>query len=542
MDITKLTRDYINNPLKIINRKYESPNVNDLIELYINQNLKKEEICKYFNISDTVLKKFLKQNNIKKPNKEIDKDELYKQYIEENKSRDEVAKYFGVNTSTITIYCRKYGIERKTQQQRFENYIKTMKNDYGVVNCFQLDTVKEKAKQTCKEKYSKEYYQSTDEYRRKVKATKLERYGDENYNNQGKMRETCLEKYNIYVPSMKQGKKEYYDLLDSKEETIKFIKENNIVNIRHMATIMGMKEGYVQRKINEYSLKYMFDYHKSVMELELQEYIKQYFPNALNNYDLEKNTELDIYIPELNLGIEFDGNYWHSEDVKGKMAQYNKTSKAEKYGIFVYHIFEYEWVNNRQKILNQLNNLLGINEHSIGARKCSVQRLNPKEKNQFLRENHLQGEDKCNIAYGLYYNDELVSVMTFTKPRFNKKYEWELSRYACKANYNISGGASKLFNQFIKDNNPKNIISYSDILKTKGNLYQKLGFKLDHISDPNYVWIKNNTNIKTRYQCQKHKLESQGFYGKSETDIMKALGYYRFFDCGNKVWVFTSNE
>ena len=536
IDTSKLTKDYKNQPLKLIGRKIEYPDKNDLYELYIIQNNQKKDICEYFGISDTLLKKILREYDIRKPKIDIPKDKLKELYIDKNWSRTDVANYFGVKESTITIYCRKYNIEYKTQEQKYQNCTKTVKEKYGVENQFQRKEVKEKAKETCLNKYGTEYYQSTDEYEQKVKLTKKLRYGYENYNNYKKMRETCLKKYNIYVPSMKIGKREYYDLLDSKEKIIKFINDNNIVNIRHLAKVMNMKESYVQHKINEHELKYMFDYHKSYMEKEIQDYIANYYPDSVNNYDIERNKELDVYIPSLNIGIEFDGNYWHSEEVKGKNAQLDKTLLCEKYGIFVYHIFEYEWVNYKEKILNQLNNLLGLNKNKIGARKCEIQQVNTKEKNKFLESNHLQGGDRCNIAYGLYYDNNLVSIMTFSKPRFNKKYDWELSRFANKAGFNISGSASKLFNHFIKENKPSNILSYSDMAKTKGLIYKTLGFNLDHISKPNYVWIKKNEYL-TRYQCQKHLLIKKGFKGNTEKEIMENAGYYRLFDCGNKVWV-----
>lgn len=126
--------------------------------------------------------------------------------------------------------------------------------------------------------------------------------------------------------------------------------------------------------------------------------------------------------------------------------------------------------------------------------------------------------------------------MTFVKPRFNKKYQWELSRFCSKANCNVIGGASKLFKYFIEKYNPISIISYSNIAHTKGKLYETLGFIFDSITEPNYVWCKGY-DVLSRYQCQKHKLLEQGYEGISESEIMYNRGYYRIYDCGNKVWV-----
>ena len=351
--------------------------------------------------------------------------------IKKNLPRKEVADILNISEIKLALLCKEYGL-KKDKKQIHNNYVTTMNKKYNIDNSFQNIEVKNKIKETIKEKYNSSSYLTSIDYRLK-----------------------------------KSGNQFLEDVFNTiKQETNK-----------------------------KYKIKIDKEY---------------------------------IIVNELNLIIHCVINDNNCIEI---------SKEKEEAGIFVYHIFEYEWVNKRQKILNQLNNLLHLNEHTIGARKCSIKLLKSKEKNQFLRENHLQGEDKCNIAYGLFYNDELVSVMTFTKPRFNKKYEWELSRYACKANYNISGGASKLFKQFIKDYNPKNILSYSDISKTKGNLYQNLGFTLDHIADPNYIWYKNVNDYKTRYQCQKHKLLAKGFKGTTEVDIMKQLKYVKLYDCGNKVWV-----
>ena len=206
-------------------------------------------------------------------------------------------------------------------------------------------------------------------------------------------------------------------------------------------------------------------------------------------------------------------------------------------GYFMYHIFTYEWKYKKDKIKAQLKNLLQKNNEKIFARKCHIITLEPRIKNIFLDNNHLQGADRCNIGYGLIYNNELVSVMTFVKPRFNKKFQWELSRFASKDGVNVLGGASRLFNHFIKNYNPENIISYSDDTKTRGLIYKTLGFELDHISDPNYIWYKNINDYKTRYQCQKHKLLALGLVGNTEVEMMINNGYKKVYDCGNKVWI-----
>ena len=95
--------------------------------------------------------------------------------------------------------------------------------------------------------------------------------------------------------------------------------------------------------------------------------------------------------------------------------------------------------------------------------------------------------------------------MTFCKSRFNKNYEWELSRYS--SSKHVIGGAGKLLKYFERIYKPKSLITYADRRFSQGKLYYKLGFTFDHFSSPNYFYCDQNLNILSRIHCQKHKLK-----------------------------------
>ena len=301
---------------------------------------------------------------------------------------------------------------------------------------------------------------------------------------------------------------------------------------------LGIENSTMRRYVMENNLEELITLYPTFSSYEIE--LKSYFPSLKSHIrDIIDGKEIDLYDEKNKIGIEFNGNYWHSENIVDKFYHQNKSLLSETKGIFLYHIFEYEWINNKERIINQLNNLFHINETKIYARCCEIKEVNNKEKTPFLEANHMQGNDMSNIKLGLYYNNELVSIMTFAKPRFNKKYQWELSRFCSKAGCNVVGGASKLFKYFITKYSPNNIISYSNIAHTRGNIYGMLGFNLNSIAEPNYVWI-NHSNVLSRYQCQKHKLLQQGYIGNSEVDIMHQRDYYRIYDCGNKVWIWNN--
>jgi hypothetical protein len=162
-----------------------------------------------------------------------------------------------------------------------------------------------------------------------------------------------------------------------------------------------------------------------------------------------------------------------------------------------------------------------------------------------LTENHIQGTCASKINLGLFYEKELVSLMTFGKPRFNKKYEYELIRFCNKKNLSVIGGASKLLHSFIEEYHPNSIISYANRRWSQGNLYEKLGFSLDLETPPNYFYFHpDDFLLKSRVQFQKHKLQSilQEYNPDlSETKNMYINGYRKIYDCGNKVYSLNFN-
>ncbi len=199
--------------------------------------------------------------------------------------------------------------------------------------------------------------------------------------------------------------------------------------------------------------------------------------------------ELDIYIPSHNLAIEFNGIYWHSEGM-GKLKNYhlNKTKGCYDKNIQLLHIFENEWIDpTKQSIWKSIIlNKLGICSRKIFTRKCQINEVDNKTTKQFLLNNHLQGHTSSSVNIGLYYENELVSLMTFGKSRYNKNYQYELIRFCNKLNTLVIGGDSKIFKYFNKTHNPESIISYTDMRYSNGALYETLGFNRLKNSTPNY--------------------------------------------------------
>jgi hypothetical protein len=281
---------------------------------------------------------------------------------------------------------------------------------------------------------------------------------------------------------------------------------------------------------------------RSKREIEVFDFIRENYNGKiiLNSKDVIEK-EIDIYLPELKLAFEFNGLYWHSDLYKGKNYHLNKTKECLNLGINLIHIWEDDWDLKKDILKSLISNKLGKSS-KIFARKCNVREISDNEiVRDFLEENHIQGFIGSVIKLGLYKDDELISIMTFGNLRrslgnTSKVGHYELLRFCNKKNFTIIGGASKLLKYFINNYKPLEIISYSDMSRSDGNLYEKIGFKLVSETEPNYYWVVDGIR-RHRFNFRKDKLVKEGANSKkTELEIMSEGGYYRIFDCGSKKW------
>lgn len=278
-------------------------------------------------------------------------------------------------------------------------------------------------------------------------------------------------------------------------------------------------------------------------EKELLEFIRSQYSgwietNVRGLLTSDINLEIDIVLPDLGICFEYNGVYFHQESKRGRVIHQNKCKwLMEEYGWKLIQVLDIEWQNQGDIVKSRIKNILG-NTSALYGRNCSIREISfPAE---FLRANHLQGAGApTSINLGLFYYDELVSVMTFRSPRFDKDRKWELVRFCTLLDISVVGGASKLLKYF-RNIYPGSIVSYSDKRWSSGELYKTLGFELSHTSAPNYKYYKGQ-EVLSRYQCQKHMLKSllPEYYKEelSEKSIMENAGYYAVYDAGNDVWI-----
>ena len=269
----------------------------------------------------------------------------------------------------------------------------------------------------------------------------------------------------------------------------------------------------------------------SKLEIEIVSFIKTFYLGEIitNSKDIIPPMELDIFLPTLNLAIEFNGGYWHNEKFKPKDYHLLKYNLCKEKDIRLISIWEWEIVKDKEKIKNFIKNII-IKKTKLGARKLKIKEVSIKEQREFLNDNHLQGYIPCSLALGLYKEDELLQIMTLrAKDKKNKIYE--IGRLATKIGYSVIGGAERLFKHLLSLVDFETIISYNNMDKFTGEVYERLGLTFENTTIP-YGWIRNNVYL-PRYQTQKSKLIRQGYdKNKSESEIMRDEGFSKIYLTG----------
>ena len=438
------------------------------------------------------------------------------------------------NENKKKTYEKNYGVEHNMKSEKGqEEYKDGMIKKYGVEYPLQSESVKKKTEQTNKQRHGVSYPLQNKDILAKMKQTNVAKYGVENPSySHDIINKILLSKYGKEIPSnnLKRLNDREWLKKELETKTQKEVSEN-----------LGVSQPIISRKAMEFGIEIK---HKNTSSFEREIY--KFLSEELDIENVILNTnkiispfELDIYLSDYNLAIEFNGVYWHSEkNGKDKNYHLNKTKLCEDKDIQLLHIFENEWKEKQNIWKSIIRNKINANDNKIFARKCIVKEVDSKIANLFLDGNHLQGVDSSSVRLGLYYEDELVSLFTVGKSRYNKKYQYEIHRFCNKLDNSVVGGFGKLFKHFERTYKPESLITYADKRFSNGNLYNKF-FDYSHDSKPNYFYVIDSI-LHSRLQFQKHKLADKlDLFDESLSEYQNMLmnGYDRIWDCGNKVYI-----
>jgi len=430
-------------------------------------------------------------------------------------------------------------------------HVQTTLDHYGCKNISQSEDIKNIKKQKSIISYGTEYIFQSEVVKDIIKNTNLSKYGTEN----------PMQNLSI-IQKMKDSRhKKFFDFLiksDRLGDAEPLFEENEYSNNNNHEYHFKCKKcgiefidridcGKVPRCLKCNPIDYMG------IENEIVDFISSIYNGKIirSTYKIIPPKQIDIYIPDLKIAIEVDGLYWHSYSIiSDKNYHISKSDNCLKQGIALFHIFEDEWINKKNIVCSRLKSIFNNKSlHRIHARKCIIKKIDNNEKNEFLEKNHIQGSDISSIRLGAFYNNELVSVMTFSKPNISKggisnNDTWELNRFCNKLDYSVVGIASKLLTYFTRNYQWHKIFSYADRRWSNGNLYRKLGFLLEGETGPNYWYIIGSVRYH-RYNFRKNILKSKlKIYDKnlSESQLMKLNKIDKIYDCGSYKFSMLNNS
>lgn len=439
-----------------------------------------------------------------------------------------------VKAKALDTMKSRYGATTSLASDIIYDKIKaTMIDRYGTCNPMQINEFKDKAKNTLIDRYgvdnamkvpefaiksSSTRYEHIDEIIAKTKETSLKRYGVDNPAKseevKAKIRQTMIDRY---------GKCATMSIPEIHDKIVKTNMERYGVPYYCMTDDCKSKQGHIISKRN-----------RDFGNILKSKGVAYKFEHKLENYSY------DLYIPDQNTLIEIDpsythnviGNHWGEGIDEGYHLL--KTEIANDNGYRCIHVFDWDDFDKISEMLKP--------RKTIYARNCQIYYVKKAYGDEFLRKYHLQGTCRGQGIYaGLVYDGELIQLMTIGRPRYTKKYQAELLRLCTKPGYTVVGGASKLFKWIINTYEIESIISYCDRSKFKGDVYEKIGMKLDHITPPQEVWSYFDRKITANLLRQRgfDQLFGTDFgKGTSNEELMLLHGWVPVYDCGQMIYVY----
>jgi len=435
----------------------------------------------------------------------------------------------------FNTYCSCKCIEKN--KKALKNRQETCINRYGETNVFKSKMIKQKIIDINIKKYGESHYNKTQEYKNRIKNGNIKTNHNKDIHRNARLNYaySSFSKFNnLTKPEF--GIEEFIGGGPGKHYKWKCQRCNAIYY------------NYYNRQKDHWPKCPTCDCKHTDLEKFIVEILNK------NNIDftyrnrkiLEKNYEIDFFIPSYNIGIEVNGLYFHSEK-NGILKDYhlNKTSECASKNIKLIQIFADEIYNKKNIVRSRILHALKLVKTSIHARKCEIKPIDSLICSKFLNKYHIQGNDKSQIKLGAFYKNRLISVMTFCKLRNALGYKnkstnvWELSRFCSIFHFNTVGIAGKLLKWFELNFIPAEIISYAD--RRWSNLlgktvYEKIGFKYIKSTTPNYFYTKDYTHRLHRFNFQKHLLSKKLKMfdnALSENKNMINEGYTRIWDCGS---------
>jgi len=457
-------------------------------------------------------KTFMKKHGVEHPYQVPEIKEKLKTVFQERYGVNSPLALEEVQQKSKQTIRERYGVEHQCQSDEIMNKIKqTNLSNYGVEYTYQREEFKRKSKEVNRDRHGVDYYVQSNEFKTKYKQASIGRYGAEHHMQRNFSEETKQ------ILSNREKLKELYDLHGG----IKLSKQ------------LGVWDCVVYDRLRKFDIP-LNDSKVSAAERQVASFIESLgFDIITNSRDILNGKELDIYIPDKDIAVEFNGIYWHSSACIDKRYHLNKTEECERLGIQLIHIFEDEWDDRQEQIKNMLKSLLDKDDRPVVyARKCDAYEETNSNLKEFYNEHHLQGYFHATYNFVLKCEGNVVAAMSFLK---RSDDEYELSRYATSCR--VVGGFGKLLKKaktHLKQAGVSRLVSFANKRYSTGNLYFKTGWVHEKDLPPDYTYLYGNKRQNKRRFRRKYLPNLLLNFDPSLTEVENTgrNGIYQIFDCG----------
>lgn len=440
------------------------------------------------------------------------------------------------NTTTLARYGTIYAQSSEIIKEKIKQ---TVRKKYGVDYVLQVKSIREQIEQTNLTNHGVRHSILSESFKQQRELTLLEKYGTTHQMKNDEFREWFSEQQRIKYgchPKQKHISKESLALLNNKEYLTNQHHTNKL-NLYELSLLLGVHLTTISNKFKELDIE-VKRFFQSTGEKQICQFLDRIGIEYITRNRSIIGQELDIVIPKYKLAIEYCGLYWHSEACgKDKWYHYTKWNQCKNQGFQLLTIYDDEWKNKPEIIQRLLQHKMGISsDEKIYARRCIIQHVPSLEKNQFLNQNHIQGDCQGTINLGLYFNNRLVAICCFLK---DGSVDYKLVRYA--TSNHVVGGFTKLLNYFSQNYKFRQIISFADLRVSDGRLYINSGWVCDKIIPPDYYYSSNGHNRYHKFNFRKSKLKkllSEYNPLLSERENCDNANILRIWDCGKMRFIY----
>lgn len=413
-----------------------------------------------------------------------------------------------------------------------EKRTKTMIERYGAKTTLQSKELKEKVYDSMIKKYGVTTPILNKEICNKIKQTNLERYGNETtFKSKDILAKSIRTKNRNNERFLKDYKKQW------EKDGFEFV-DYLFPTSRHFFYVKCKVCGNIQKTYNDKEVicRKCHPHNTSSGHLQILKYINSLnYKTISNTRKIIQPQELDIFVKDKKLAIEFNGIYWHSK--KDENYHLNKTENCEKQGIRLLHIYDIEWKTKQKIVKNMIKRILSPNIKNLDLSKCTIKKISKKLSKKFLLKYHIQGNLDYDIAYGMLYKNKLIALMTFKNSIFNNNPSWILVHF-CTIDYFSPQNAENILLNAFRKNHKGTIVGYANRRLSNGNLYKTLGFSFIKNTPPDYCYTDGSKFF------PKKKLEDENFLKKlkkydSNVEVSENLlinGYCKIYNCGYKIY------